>query len=184
MRAVPLTRLQRSVRVISLRIRNRCQTKLAALNRRRFRVTSRHDFGRISPIRGNPMEGKARFIFPVIISALIVFVVSAVVTFANIGLRADFVPRWLRAFVTGWPVAAVLVFCDSLCPPRDRGHRAIDRGAGLASHWAGLIPSVSPICLTVLSWSSSASVNSAGVPGFTTCPVAASLLSTSGSLTT
>jgi hypothetical protein len=39
------------------------------------------------------MEGKARFIFPVIISALIVFVVSAVVTFANIGLRADFVPR-------------------------------------------------------------------------------------------
>jgi hypothetical protein len=56
------------------------------------------------------MEGKARFIFPVIISALIVFVVSAVVAFANIGLRADFVPRWLRAFVTGWPVAAVLVF--------------------------------------------------------------------------
>ncbi|MGB8052009.1 MAG: DUF2798 domain-containing protein [Pseudolabrys sp.] len=56
------------------------------------------------------MEGKARFIFPVIIGALIVFVVSAVVTFANIGLRADFVPRWLRAFVTGWPVAAVLFF--------------------------------------------------------------------------
>ena len=56
------------------------------------------------------MEGKARFIFPVIISGLIVFVVSAVVTFTNIGLRADFVPRWLRAFFTGWPVAAVLAF--------------------------------------------------------------------------
>jgi ABC-type phosphate transport system permease subunit len=56
------------------------------------------------------MEGKARFIFPVIISALIVFVVSAVVTFTNIGLRADFVPRWLKAFMTGWPVAAVLSF--------------------------------------------------------------------------
>ena len=56
------------------------------------------------------MEGKARFIFPVIISALIVFVVSAVVTFTNIGLRADFVPRWLKAFITGWPVAAVLAF--------------------------------------------------------------------------
>jgi hypothetical protein len=56
------------------------------------------------------MEGKARFIFPVIISALIVFVVSGVVTFTNIGLRADFVPRWLKAFVTGWPVAAVLAF--------------------------------------------------------------------------
>jgi Protein of unknown function (DUF2798) len=46
----------------------------------------------------------------VIISALIVFVVSGVVTFTNIGLRADFVPRWLKAFVTGWPVAAVLAF--------------------------------------------------------------------------
>jgi hypothetical protein len=56
------------------------------------------------------MEGKARFIFPVIISALIVFVVSGVVTFTNIGLRADFVPRWLKAFMTGWPVAAVLAF--------------------------------------------------------------------------
>jgi hypothetical protein len=56
------------------------------------------------------MEGKARFVFPVIISALIVFVVSGVVTFTNIGLRADFVPHWLKAFVTGWPVAAVLAF--------------------------------------------------------------------------
>ena len=56
------------------------------------------------------MEGKARFIFPIIISALIVFVVSGVVTFTNIGLRADFVPRWLKAFMTGWPMAAVLAF--------------------------------------------------------------------------
>ncbi|MGB7258083.1 MAG: DUF2798 domain-containing protein [Pseudolabrys sp.] len=56
------------------------------------------------------MEGKARFIFPILISALIVFVVSAVVTFSNIGLRADFVPRWLKAFITGWPFAAVLAF--------------------------------------------------------------------------
>jgi hypothetical protein len=56
------------------------------------------------------MEGKARFMFPIIISALIVFVVSGVVTFTNIGLRADFVPRWLKAFMTGWPVAAVLAF--------------------------------------------------------------------------
>ena len=56
------------------------------------------------------MDGKARFIFPALMSALIVFVVSAVVTFSNIGFRADFVPRWLRAFITGWPVAAVLAF--------------------------------------------------------------------------
>jgi hypothetical protein len=56
------------------------------------------------------MDGKAKYIFPVLITALIVFVVSAVVTFSNIGMRADFVPRWLSAFIIGWPVAAVTAF--------------------------------------------------------------------------
>ena len=56
------------------------------------------------------MDGKAKFIFPVLITAVIVLVVSAVVTFTNIGLRGDFVPRWLTAFLIGWPVAAVTAF--------------------------------------------------------------------------
>ena len=56
------------------------------------------------------MQGKAKFIFPVVITAIIVFVVSAVVTFFNIGFRADFVPRWLSAFILGWPVAALTAF--------------------------------------------------------------------------
>jgi Protein of unknown function (DUF2798) len=56
------------------------------------------------------VEGKAKVIFPVLITGLIVFVVSAVVTFTNIGLRADFVPRWFKAFFTGWPVAAVTAY--------------------------------------------------------------------------
>ena len=60
------------------------------------------------------MEGKGRFIFPVLISALIVFVVGAVVTFTNIGLRVDFVPRWLKAFITGWPLLC------SFCGPHVR----------------------------------------------------------------
>jgi hypothetical protein len=56
------------------------------------------------------MEGKAKYIFPVLITAIIVFVVSGVVTWTNIGLRADFVPRWLSAFIVGWPVAAVTAY--------------------------------------------------------------------------
>ena len=56
------------------------------------------------------MDGKAKFIFPIIITAVIVFVVSAVVTWTNIGFRSDFVTRWLSAFVVGWPVAAVTAF--------------------------------------------------------------------------
>lgn len=56
------------------------------------------------------MEGKAKFVFPIVITAIIVFIVSAVVTFFNIGLRADFVHRWLSAFLVGWPVAALTAF--------------------------------------------------------------------------
>lgn len=56
------------------------------------------------------MEGKARFIFPVITTAMIVFIVSGVVTFTNIGFRADFVPRWMKAFSVGWPVGIGVAF--------------------------------------------------------------------------
>jgi hypothetical protein len=51
------------------------------------------------------MEGKARFVFPVVITAIIVFVVSGAVTFFNIGWRNDFVIRWWSAFAIGWPIA-------------------------------------------------------------------------------
>ncbi len=53
------------------------------------------------------MEGTARFIFPVLATGIIVFVVSCVVTLTNIGLRPDFGPRWLSAFFIGWPVASI-----------------------------------------------------------------------------
>ena len=56
------------------------------------------------------MGDKAKFIFPVLITAVIVFVVSGVVTFVNIGLRMDFVARWMKAFIIGWPVASVTAF--------------------------------------------------------------------------
>jgi hypothetical protein len=56
------------------------------------------------------MDDKAKLIFPILITAIIVFVVSAVVTWANIGFRTDFVTRWLSAFNLGWPVAALTAF--------------------------------------------------------------------------
>jgi hypothetical protein len=60
--------------------------------------------------RAAAMEGKARYIFPILAAALIVFVVSCVVTFTNIGFRADFVRRWLSAYIIGWPVGSVTGF--------------------------------------------------------------------------
>jgi len=56
------------------------------------------------------MEGRARFVFPVVITAIIVFVVSGVVTFFNIGWRNDFAIRWWSAFAIGWPIAACTAY--------------------------------------------------------------------------
>ncbi len=56
------------------------------------------------------MEGKARFIFPILMTAIIVFLVSAVVTAINIGFRSDYVAQWMRSFFVAWPIAAVVAF--------------------------------------------------------------------------
>lgn len=53
------------------------------------------------------MEGKARFIFPAILSCVMAFLMTAVVTFLNVGTPPDFVARWLRAFVVAWPLAYI-----------------------------------------------------------------------------
>ena len=55
------------------------------------------------------MEGKARFVFPVVITAIIVLVVSGAVTFFNIGWRNDFVIRWWSALAI-WPIAAITAY--------------------------------------------------------------------------
>src|ERR1700752_4177158 len=52
------------------------------------------------------MEGKARFIFPVVITAIIVFVTSGALTLFDTGWRNDFVIRWCSAFAIGWSLAA------------------------------------------------------------------------------
>ena len=56
------------------------------------------------------MDGKAKFVFPILATAVVVFVASAAVTYVNIGLRVDFLRRWLSAFMVGWPVAAVTAY--------------------------------------------------------------------------
>jgi Protein of unknown function (DUF2798) len=64
------------------------------------------------------MERKARFIFPVVITAIIVFVVSGVLTLFDTGWRNDFVIRWWSAFAIGWPIAASTAY---LAIPLARG---------------------------------------------------------------
>lgn len=56
------------------------------------------------------MTGKARFIFPVLMAGVMAFLMTALVTFLNLGAPPDFLARWMGAFVIAWPCAAVAAF--------------------------------------------------------------------------
>ena len=56
------------------------------------------------------MQDKARFIQPVIMSGFMAFMMTAVITYMNIGGVPDFVIRWLHAFAVAWPLAALAAF--------------------------------------------------------------------------
>lgn len=56
------------------------------------------------------MEGKARFIFPAILSGIMAFLMTCVITYINLGAVEGFVFKWLRAFVIAWPLA----YCAAL----------------------------------------------------------------------
>ncbi|AOO80659.1 DUF2798 domain-containing protein [Bosea vaviloviae] len=56
------------------------------------------------------MTGKARFIFPVLMAGVMAFLMTALVTYLNLGFPPDFVAHWLHAFVIAWPCAAGAAF--------------------------------------------------------------------------
>lgn len=56
------------------------------------------------------MTGKARFIFPILMSGVMAFLMTALVTFLNLGFPPDYLARWLKAFAIAWPFAAVAAF--------------------------------------------------------------------------
>lgn len=51
------------------------------------------------------MEGKARYIFPALLSGIMAFLMTSVITYINVGAPPDFIARWLKAFVIAWPLA-------------------------------------------------------------------------------
>lgn len=56
------------------------------------------------------MQLLSRFILAVVMTAVMVFMVTLVVTFINLGLRADFLAQWAKAYVIAWPIAALTAF--------------------------------------------------------------------------
>jgi hypothetical protein len=56
------------------------------------------------------MEGKARVIFAATMSSMMVFMVTMIATYLNLGFRVDFVRQWAKAYVVAWPIAGTTCF--------------------------------------------------------------------------
>lgn len=56
------------------------------------------------------MSRKARFILAVTMTSMMVLMVTLVATYLNLGLRADFIEYWAKAYFVAWPVAACTAF--------------------------------------------------------------------------
>lgn len=56
------------------------------------------------------MSVRYRCVFALIMSLLLCFLMTAWVTWINLGWQDDYFRQWLRAFITAWPVAALVAF--------------------------------------------------------------------------
>ena len=56
------------------------------------------------------MNIKPKHIQPVFMAGIMAFLMTGFVTWLNLGLPADFVPRWMHAFVIAWPLATCAAF--------------------------------------------------------------------------
>ena len=72
------------------------------------------------------MSAMARFILAAVMSSMMVFMVTLIVTYLNLGMRHDFVLQWVKAYFIAWPIAATTGF---LVMPMAR--RATDRIMGV-----------------------------------------------------
>ncbi len=56
------------------------------------------------------MDAKTRFIMAAVMSSVMVFMVTLLVTYLNLGFRSDFLMQWAKAYIIAWPVAATTGF--------------------------------------------------------------------------
>lgn len=49
-------------------------------------------------------------VFSLIMGAMMVFLMTCVITLANVGLAPDFMARWGRAFLIAYPVAVPVIY--------------------------------------------------------------------------
>jgi hypothetical protein len=56
------------------------------------------------------MNLKPKHIQPVLMAGIMAFLMTAFVTWMNLGFPQDYVSRWLHAFIVAWPLAVVAAY--------------------------------------------------------------------------
>jgi hypothetical protein len=56
------------------------------------------------------MDGKAKYIFPVLMAGVMAFLMTALITWLNLGFPPNYLMLWIKAFVIAWPAAAIAAF--------------------------------------------------------------------------
>jgi hypothetical protein len=56
------------------------------------------------------MRLKPQHVQPVIMAGIMAFLMTAVITWINLGLPSNFLALWMRAFVVAWPLATLAAF--------------------------------------------------------------------------
>ena len=64
------------------------------------------------------MDAKARAILALLQSSVMVFMVTLLVTYLNLGFDPDFLRQWAKAYFIAWPIAATTAFL--VMPPARR----------------------------------------------------------------
>lgn len=56
------------------------------------------------------MNLKPKHIQPVLMAGIMAFLMTAFVTWMNLGFPPDYIIRWLHAFLVAWPLAAIAAY--------------------------------------------------------------------------
>ncbi len=64
------------------------------------------------------MDSKARLILALLMSSVMVFMVTLLVTWLNLGFDPGFLRQWVKAYFIAWPIAAMTAFF--VMPPARR----------------------------------------------------------------
>jgi predicted PurR-regulated permease PerM len=68
------------------------------------------------------MPPKAAIIQPILMAGVMAFLMTALITWLNLGLPPDYLARWMTAFVIAWPAAAVAAYIAIPLARRATGH--------------------------------------------------------------